>query len=222
MKKEPTKRPDWILQASIALLVLFGITSALIGVYVVDGDIQPNEPSLEEIHAGVNMEPEETRTTVYGNVIPLYATAQSDPAPRVASEADSGVTVGELMRRAGIFSIVAAILILIYIEFFRRDNISRLSYRSLMIVSMFALPVVVVLSTGTTVLETTKTVESCASCHVMDPFVNDLFDEESTTMAAKHYQNRWISEYHCYTTLPMVHTVPLKGSGTVSGTGCSM
>jgi nitrate/TMAO reductase-like tetraheme cytochrome c subunit len=58
---------------------------------------------------------------------------------------------------------------------------------------------VVVLSTGTTVLETTKTVQSCASCHVMDPFVNDLFDEQSTTLAARHYKNRWISEYQCYT-----------------------
>ncbi|TVQ02772.1 MAG: hypothetical protein EA359_11140 [Balneolaceae bacterium] len=124
--------------------------------------------------------------------------ADVGPVPR-APYAEKGFTVGEMMRWAGILSIVTAILILLFIEFFYREKISRLSYRSLMIVSMLALPGVVVLSTGTTVLETTKTVHSCASCHVMDPFVNDLFNSESTTLAARHYKNRWIAEYQCYT-----------------------
>ncbi|CAN5460448.1 hypothetical protein BH23BAC3_BH23BAC3_31050 [soil metagenome] len=31
---------------------------------------------------------------------------------------------------------------------------------------------------------TTKTVQSCGSCHVMGPFVNDLYDPESSTYGA--------------------------------------
>jgi len=74
-----------------------------------------------------------------------------------------------------------------------------MNYRVLLIISLFVLPVIIGLGTSVTVLETTKTVQSCGSCHVMDPFVNDLYDPESSTLAARHYKNRWISEYQCYT-----------------------
>lgn len=41
--------------------------------------------------------------------------------------------------------------------------------------------------------------QSCAECHTMDPWVSDMKDPKSTTLAAKHYQNRWINEDQCYT-----------------------
>lgn len=60
---------------------------------------------------------------------------------------------------------------------------------------------IVGMGTTATVLETTKTVQSCNSCHVMNPFVNvnDLKDPESTTLAARHYKNKWIPKNQCYT-----------------------
>lgn len=183
----------------LSAVVLFGITIAAAGVYIVDSESEAADLTFEEIHKNISSEDSKTRTTVYGGVVPILLQAEGDVALTRRPDAEQGFTVGELMRRAGIISIVAALIILLFIEFFYKDKISRLNYRSLMIVSMFALPVVVVLSTGTTVLETTKTVQSCATCHVMDPFVNDLFDEESSTLAARHYKNRWISEYQCYT-----------------------
>jgi len=47
-------------------------------------------------------------------------------------------------------------------------------------------------------LEQSKAVQFCSSCHVMGVFVNDLKDPSSTTLAALHYQNRYIQREHCY------------------------
>jgi len=189
-----------LLLPVIAVFILAGFTVAVLGVYIVDGERETTGLLHHDIHIiDIDQENPEFKSTIYGGIMPLaLQAADVGPVPR-APYAEKGFTVGEMMRWAGILSIVTAILILLFIEFFYREKISRLSYRSLMIVSMLALPGVVVLSTGTTVLETTKTVQSCASCHVMDPFVNDLFNDESTTLAARHYKNRWIAEYQCYT-----------------------
>ncbi len=44
-----------------------------------------------------------------------------------------------------------------------------------------------------------KVKQSCAECHAMDPWVNDMKNPDSPTLAAKHYRNRWINEDQCYT-----------------------
>ncbi len=44
-----------------------------------------------------------------------------------------------------------------------------------------------------------KTKQSCIQCHTMDPWVADMKDPKSTTLAAKHFQRRWINEDQCYT-----------------------
>ena len=44
-----------------------------------------------------------------------------------------------------------------------------------------------------------KTVEFCASCHVMHPFVDDLKNPQSENLAAKHFDRRWIAHDQCYT-----------------------
>ena len=113
-------------------------------------------------------------------------------------KAEKGMSIGEIMRWAGILAVLTAIVILILIEFVYRDRVNRMNYRVLLIISLFVLPVIVGLGTSATVLETTKTVKSCGTCHVMDPFVNDLQNPESTTLAARHFKNKWISEYQCY------------------------
>jgi cytochrome c nitrite reductase small subunit len=48
-------------------------------------------------------------------------------------------------------------------------------------------------------LEASKSVEACGACHVMTPFVADLRNPKSDTLAAVHYKNRYIQENHCYT-----------------------
>jgi len=48
-------------------------------------------------------------------------------------------------------------------------------------------------------LEGSTTVAACGSCHVMTPFVEDLQNVKSDTLAATHFKNRYILENHCYT-----------------------
>jgi cytochrome c nitrite reductase small subunit len=48
-------------------------------------------------------------------------------------------------------------------------------------------------------LEGSTTVAACGSCHVMTPFVEDLRDVKSDTLAATHFKNRYILERQCYT-----------------------
>jgi cytochrome c nitrite reductase small subunit len=48
-------------------------------------------------------------------------------------------------------------------------------------------------------LESSTTVSACGSCHAMTPFVQDLQDVKSDTLAATHFKNRYIQESQCYT-----------------------
>ncbi len=43
-----------------------------------------------------------------------------------------------------------------------------------------------------------RSVRFCASCHVMAPYVDDMRNPKSGTLAAKHYKNRWIIGEQCY------------------------
>ncbi len=39
----------------------------------------------------------------------------------------------------------------------------------------------------------------CADCHTMTPWIADLKNPNSVTLASKHYKNRWILDDQCYT-----------------------
>ena len=47
-------------------------------------------------------------------------------------------------------------------------------------------------------MEQSKSVEFCNSCHVMDPFLDDMRDVESDNLAAAHFKHRYIQREHCY------------------------
>lgn len=182
----------------LIFLIVTGLAVAVIGIYVID-DSSSQAPELKAYHdvGHSEIESEETKNTIYGSTFAFYL--QGDEVSPVAPTAERGVSVGEMMRWAGIFSIFLALIILLFIEFIFKGRMNRMNYRVLLIISLFVLPVIIGLGTSVTVLETTKSVQSCGSCHVMDPFVYDLYDSGSSTLAARHYKNRWISEYQCYT-----------------------
>ncbi len=187
------------LQLSILIfLIATGIMISFTGIYIVD-DTSRETDSIKEYHDFEQRatDLEESKPTLYGSTYPVFM--QSNQSETFSPAAQKGMTVGELMRLAGIFAVVSALIILLLIEFVFKHRINRLNYRVLLIISLFILPVIVGLGASATVLETTKTVQSCGTCHVMDPFVNDLYDPGSTTLAARHYKNRWIPEYQCYT-----------------------
>jgi nitrate/TMAO reductase-like tetraheme cytochrome c subunit len=69
--------------------------------------------------------------------------------------------------------------------------------RWMLLVGFFALPSMTMLSGNVVGFHNTK--QSCTQCHTMDPWVADMKDPKSQTLAAKHYQNRLINEDQCYT-----------------------
>lgn len=44
-----------------------------------------------------------------------------------------------------------------------------------------------------------QSVEFCGSCHVMQPWIDNVTGEESDSLAAEHYKRRWIQHEQCYT-----------------------
>lgn len=184
----------------LMLLIAGGTALAVTGLKLTEAEeaVQDQHYRENAVQNAYHPKVSESKRTITGAPL-MLAQDRVDPVQVYPGAAEEGITVGELMRLMGIFSVISAIIILLCIEFLFKHRIQQINYRVLLIISLFVLPVLVGLSTAATVLETTKTVESCATCHVMDPFVNDLYDSESSTLAARHFKNKWIPEYQCYT-----------------------
>jgi nitrate/TMAO reductase-like tetraheme cytochrome c subunit len=71
--------------------------------------------------------------------------------------------------------------------------------KELLILPLVVLPAAIVFFGYSYGIESSKTISSCGSCHVMKPYLADLKDPASETLAALHYKNRYIQEHHCYT-----------------------
>ena len=129
----------------------------------------------------------------------LILSAASASGPLWAGGAESaghGVSTGDLLRYLGIGAAllcVAGLLVSAFVRPAGEDRYHRILF------GVFALLPVVLVSTLGSVLEETKSVQSCASCHVMQSFVRDLTNPASDSLASAHYRNRWISDNQCYT-----------------------
>jgi nitrate/TMAO reductase-like tetraheme cytochrome c subunit len=69
----------------------------------------------------------------------------------------------------------------------------------LLLFGIVVLPSLALFLGANAAMEEAKRPQFCGSCHVMDHFINDMRDPGSTTLAAVHYQNRFILENQCYT-----------------------
>jgi cytochrome c nitrite reductase small subunit len=116
-----------------------------------------------------------------------------------AEDVKQGLSAAELRRGAGIVAALIAIVVLVLVEFVFRKKLSRSTYYLMLLIGLFLLPGLTLLNATSLLFEATETVHSCASCHTMTPFVNDLRNPQSTTLAAKHYTNKWIADHQCYT-----------------------
>ena len=67
----------------------------------------------------------------------------------------------------------------------------------MLLVALFILPMMTMLLGNVVGFHNTK--QSCTQCHTMDPWVADMKNPASQTLAAKHFQRRWINEDQCYT-----------------------
>ena len=88
--------------------------------------------------------------------------------------------------------------LILYTIAFRRNRFDEASSKWMLFLGVCLLPAPVMMLSTAVGLEQSKEVQFCASCHVMRPFIDDLKNPASKTLAALHYQNRFIQREHCY------------------------
>jgi nitrate/TMAO reductase-like tetraheme cytochrome c subunit len=98
----------------------------------------------------------------------------------------------------GLALVGAAALLILYTLVFRRQRLDEAGSKWLLFIGICLLPTPVMFLSTAVGLEQSKNVEFCMSCHVMKPFVDDLKNPASKTLAALHFKNRYIQREHCY------------------------
>jgi len=101
-------------------------------------------------------------------------------------------------RTMGLILVGTAAILIVYTLTFRRGRLQEASSKWMLFIGICLLPTPVMFLSTAVGLEQSKNVEFCMSCHVMQPFVDDLKNPASTTLAAIHYKNRYIQREHCY------------------------
>jgi nitrate/TMAO reductase-like tetraheme cytochrome c subunit len=71
--------------------------------------------------------------------------------------------------------------------------------KELLVLPLVVLPLAIVFFGYSYGIESSKSIGSCGSCHVMKTYLADLKSPGSETLAATHYKNRYIHEHQCYT-----------------------
>jgi nitrate/TMAO reductase-like tetraheme cytochrome c subunit len=80
-----------------------------------------------------------------------------------------------------------------------RPGVMTPTARGWLFVSVALVPMMIAFLAFAHGLESTATVRSCGSCHTMAPFVQDLRNVKSDTLAATHFKNRYIQQNQCFT-----------------------
>lgn len=87
----------------------------------------------------------------------------------------------------------------LYTLYRRRGTLSVLhsaTLCALVVVTLVVIPFFMVTLGQSTLLFETKKIDSCATCHAMQPFVQDIKDPESLTLAARHMRNGFLGDGH--------------------------
>jgi nitrate/TMAO reductase-like tetraheme cytochrome c subunit len=140
-------------------------------------------------------------------VIRLLPLSGAFLAPAAAWAAESQVplphgwigTTSQWLQGLGIVLIVLNVGLLVWAWRRLRSRGSPAGMWGFLLVAVGFVPILVAFMTFAHGLEESATVASCGSCHVMKPYVQDLRDVKSETLAAVHFKNRYILENQCYT-----------------------
>jgi cytochrome c nitrite reductase small subunit len=97
-----------------------------------------------------------------------------------------------------IAAILAAVVLLVLVEFVYRRRLAAGAHRWLLLLALLVLPAFALLGATRSVFETMKTVDACNSCHVMSPFVDDMRDPASASLAARHFRSGADPARQCY------------------------
>jgi nitrate/TMAO reductase-like tetraheme cytochrome c subunit len=128
-------------------------------------------------------------------------------APAVAVAAEEGVplprgwigTADQWVHGAAIaFAVLNLVLLVVAWRALRPSGLTPTA-RGWLFVAVGLIPTMVAFLSFVHGLEGSATVDACGFCHTMHPYVNDLRNVKSTTLAATHYKNRYILDRHCFT-----------------------
>lgn len=108
-------------------------------------------------------------------------------------------TTSQWIQGFGIALALLNVILLLVVWFRLRATGAASSMWGWLLVAVGLVPIMVGFMAFAHGLESSATVSACGSCHVMTPFVNDLRDVKSETLAATHFKNRFIRENQCYT-----------------------
>ena len=102
-------------------------------------------------------------------------------------------------QRAGLVVMVSSVLLILFVLLRRRQRLMENQSKWLLFLGLCVLPIPVMFLSAGVGMEESKSVDFCHSCHApMDPFVDDMKDPQSETLAAMHYKNRLIQSEHCW------------------------
>lgn len=140
-------------------------------------------------------------------MIRLLSPAGALLAPAAAWAAESQVplphgwigTTGQWLQGLGVVLVVLSVGLLVWAWWRLKAAGSPAGMWGMLLVAVGLVPTMVAFMTFAHGLEESATVASCGSCHVMIPYVRDLRDVKSETLAAVHFKNRYILENQCYT-----------------------
>lgn len=127
---------------------------------------------------------------------PLAAAAGHEPLPLPRGWIG---TTSDWLRGLGIgFAVLNLVLLVFAWRSLRRSGLTATA-RGWLLVAVGLVPLMVAFLSFAHGLEGSTSVAACGSCHIMTPFVQDLQNVKSDTLAATHFKNRYILDHQCYT-----------------------
>ena len=105
--------------------------------------------------------------------------------------------------RLGSWVATALALVVLFLvlagTFLERSRTVSATATTMLLLGLVVLPVFMVLFGAFASVEQAKSVEFCHSCHTaMNPYVADMRDPQSTSLAAIHFSERYIPRNPCY------------------------
>jgi cytochrome c nitrite reductase small subunit len=146
----------------------------------------------------------------------VLAAAAAAPAAEAVLPADPVETYGSRL----LIALLAANIVLLVFSLVRyRGRAAGRGPWAALIVGVAVLPALSIAFGSVLVFARAERVEFCSSCHeAMKPYVDDMLDPASASLAAVHFRNRYIPRnqcYNCHTSFGMFGTLQAKAAGII-------
>ena len=122
-------------------------------------------------------------------------------------------------RRACLVMTLLSAALIAFVLVFRRARLAEAQSKGLLFLGICVLPIPVTFLSAGIGMEESKAVSFCGSCHApMGPFVRDMENAASETLAAVHYKNRYLQReqcWNCHSDYGIAGTASAKTTGIV-------